>query len=36
MRQILSDPTEFGKSVLKFKRSEHDIKNTEDLAKGDC
>jgi hypothetical protein len=33
MRQILSDPTD-GKSALKFKKLEHDIRNAEDLAKG--
>ena len=32
MRQILSDPAEFGKVVLERKKSDHCINNAEDVG----
>jgi hypothetical protein len=31
MKQILNDPTEFGKAVLKFKKTEHEIHMAHDM-----
>lgn len=35
MRQILSDPAEFGKAVLESKKRDHCIYNADDVG-GDC
>jgi len=34
MKQILSDPAEFGKAVLESKKRDHCIQNADDV--GDC
>jgi hypothetical protein len=31
MKQILNNPTEFGKAVLKFKKTEHEIHMAHDV-----
>jgi hypothetical protein len=35
MKQILNDPTEFGKAVLNFKKTEHEIHMAHDVGEDD-